>query len=142
MIKYIVKYQNNYEFAHLFENNLVDLLNKGVQMTELFNSYVFNYTFDYDEWPATSVDTRRILAPYNSSIFRLRFHYVTTFRETWEKEEDPEESHHKQRKIKYQCNLLSSMSEKEGTIMDAISNSDELEIFNTDVVRDLIDFKW
>lgn len=34
------------------------------------------------------------------------------------------------------------MSEEDGTIMDAIANSDELSIYETDLVKDLIDFKW
>jgi len=144
MIDYIVKYQNNYEFANLFENNFVDLLNKGVHMNSLLRSKVFCYRFDFDEWPATSWNTKRQLAPYNNSIFKLRFYYEGTFFKIVEKELDPEfnEKNHRYLKIKYQCNLLSSMSEKEGSIMDAIANSDEIEIFNAETVRDLIDFKW
>jgi len=75
MIDYICKFQNSYVYSHLFENNLVDLINKGVKMTDLFNSNVFNHTFDYDEWPATNADTRKIIVPYNKSIFKLRYEY-------------------------------------------------------------------
>ena len=28
------------------------------------------------------------------------------------------------------------------SIIDAVSNSDELEIFETDMIRDMIDYKW
>ncbi len=38
MIKYIIKYQDKYVYAHLFEKNLVDLIEKGVEMFGLFNS--------------------------------------------------------------------------------------------------------
>lgn len=38
--------------------------------------------------------------------------------------------------------MLTSMSEEDGTIMDAIANSEELSIYETDLVKDLIDFKW
>jgi len=57
MIKYIITYQNKYVYAHLFEKNLVDLIQKGVEMTGLFNSQIFNYGFDFDEWPTTNSDT-------------------------------------------------------------------------------------
>ena len=38
MIKYIITYQDKYVYAHLFEKNLVDLIEKGVEMRGLFNS--------------------------------------------------------------------------------------------------------
>jgi hypothetical protein len=38
MVDYIINYQNTYVYAHLFEKNLIDLIEKGVEMTALFNS--------------------------------------------------------------------------------------------------------
>jgi len=38
MISYIITYQEKYVYAHLFEKNLVDLIEKGVEMSGLFNS--------------------------------------------------------------------------------------------------------
>jgi hypothetical protein len=83
MINYICKYQDNYVYSHLFEHNLVELINKGVEMLNLFNSNIFNRTFDFDEWPATNADTTKQLAPYNKSIFKLRFEYPAVFRKIW-----------------------------------------------------------
>jgi hypothetical protein len=34
------------------------------------------------------------------------------------------------------------MSQDSGSLIDAIANSNELEIFKTKVVRDVIDYKW
>ena len=34
------------------------------------------------------------------------------------------------------------MSEKNGQIMQAISESDELSIFSTELIMDLVDYKW
>jgi len=45
----------------------------------------------------------------------------------------------------YQCNLLPSMKEEAGfSLLNALANSteDQLDIFEADVVRDLIDYKW
>lgn len=38
--------------------------------------------------------------------------------------------------------MLTSLSNEDGTIMEAIANSEELEIFETEAVKDLIDYKW
>lgn len=34
------------------------------------------------------------------------------------------------------------MSQADGSLMDAIANSNELAIYETDSVRDMIDYKW
>jgi hypothetical protein len=48
MIEYIIKYQNTYISSFLFKKNIPELLEKGIKLTDLFNSNVFSYTFDYD----------------------------------------------------------------------------------------------
>ena len=65
MIDYIVAYQNSYYYCHLFNYNAVELLNKGVLMTKLFNSKIFNHTFDYDEWPSTNSNVQKQMSPFN-----------------------------------------------------------------------------
>ena len=120
MINYICKFQNSFVYAHLFQHNLVELINKGVDMTNLFKSNVFHFTFDYDEWPATNRDTSKILAPYNDSIFHLRHHYGDVFKsindadiehKEWSLRNKDEALHEKVFKIKYNVNILTSMSE-------------------------------
>jgi hypothetical protein len=48
----------------------------------------------------------------------------------------------KLRKIKYTMNFLCAMSEEDGQLIDAIANSNEMSIFETELVMDLIDFRW
>lgn len=38
--------------------------------------------------------------------------------------------------------MLTAMSEQNGKIVAAIQNSEELAIFKTPLVRDVIDYKW
>lgn len=52
------------------------------------------------------------------------------------------QAHDRVYKIKYQLNLITSMSEEDGTLMNAVANSDELPIFKTDLIMDMIDYKW
>jgi len=86
MVDYIIKYQNSYVFSCLFNNNMIDLLKKGVRMTELLNSEIFNRAFDYDEWSSTSIDDNKVLRPYNKSMFKLRYEYSNVFRAQFDKE--------------------------------------------------------
>jgi hypothetical protein len=50
-------------------------------MHDLFHSNVFNYEFDFDEWPSNHTNPTEDLRPYNESIFMLRKHYTTVFPE-------------------------------------------------------------
>lgn len=79
MIDYIIEFQNNHCYASLFENNLVELINKGVKMEKLFNSKVFQFQFDYDEWPSQNSNIDRQLAPYNESFFKIRYKYGSVY---------------------------------------------------------------
>jgi hypothetical protein len=45
-------------------------------------------------------------------------------------------------KIRYRVNMLTSMSQEHGKIITAIADSNELEIFEIELVKDMIDFKW
>jgi hypothetical protein len=60
-------------------------------MEPLFKSNIFSYQFDFDEWPATNFDTLKALAPYNKSIFKLRYEYPAIFRKQWLADEKLEE---------------------------------------------------
>ena len=44
--------------------------------------------------------------------------------------------------MKYQLNILPSIVEDKGELIEAISDSDELGIFRTQLVIDLVDYKW
>ena len=90
MIDYIIHFQNNFAYAHLFQHNIVDLLNKGVQMTPLFKSKIFSHTFDYDEWPGTHQNTDKMLAPYNNSVFKLRYEYPAVYKRLHRQEKKEE----------------------------------------------------
>ena len=151
MVDYIVKKQNHFVYASLFHHNLVEMMNKGVQVAALFTSKILFRQFDYDNWPAISANHDKIIAPFNNSIFKLRYHYSNVFRKLWEHEQDREEQElksgseseeGKKLMIVYKINFLPSLSDEDGTLMEAIANSTELEIFETDAVKDLLDYKW
>ena len=61
MIRYIVKYQNNFVSSYLFLKNLPTLMAKGLPLEDLFASKVFNVTFDYDGWPGNHNDDKECI---------------------------------------------------------------------------------
>lgn len=87
-------------------------------------------------------------------MFKLRFEYVNIFKglyvEQQEKEkqqinDDKASTRDNERiyKIKYCLNILPSMNEKsEHDLMEALCNTEELDIFATDSIRTMINYKW
>lgn len=158
MINYIVTYQNDFVYNNLFIHLFVELMNKGVEVTPLLESNIFNYSFDYDEWPSIHHNTEQMLVPYNQSQFHLMFKYPQLFRKLWLEDQDEEIQKMKggeqgqgqkktgeiKRKYKviYHINILPSVKQDQGSLIDEIAISDELDIFKTDCIQDLLLFKW
>lgn len=169
MIDYIIQYQNTPVYHHLFTYNLIDLIQRRVPCTKLFQSNIFNMEISYYEWPQMSCNPEKKFRAYNKSVFKTRFEYANVFPELYHEELEQEESKkqeveseasydstllRKQKrfgrgtrrnrylKIKYACNLLCAMSEEDGKLIDALCDTRELTLFETCLVRDLIDFRW
>ena len=45
-------------------------------------------------------------------------------------------------KIKYTLNLLPQTSEEEDSLMNALGETEELQILSTKAIRDLLEFRW
>ena len=75
MIDHIVKYQNNFVSAFLFRHNMVQLMGKGIEVSKLLSSNIFNHHFEFEEWPVAHRNLKKIILPYNNSIFNLRESY-------------------------------------------------------------------
>lgn len=79
MIEYVVKYQNTYAFSFLFEEDMHLLLEKGIKVTSLFESKIFIYTFELEDWPIIHDDYSSCIRPYNGSKFDLEGKYNQVF---------------------------------------------------------------
>ena len=71
---------------------------------------MFNYEFDYDEWPTSHFNDEESLRPYNENIFMIKRHYRTVFPEDeftpMDEENDGKGKNDRLYKVKYSLNLL------------------------------------
>lgn len=88
MIDYITKYQNKAVYAHLFSNNLVQLLQKEVRCRTLFESKILSMPINFFEWPSLNEDTSKCYAPFNGSMFKLRYEYPKLFPSQHKRDEE------------------------------------------------------
>ena len=158
-MNYICKYQNNYVSSYIFMKNIPKFLDKGISVGALFESEIFNMSFNYDEWPTAHTNKETIIRPYNESIFQIRKHYNTVFHEK-EFHVDQKEANgevidvSKVFKIKYSVNILpgvgeyiidkdpenkenpggKSMFNLDTNLLGLISETEELEIFGTKTI--------
>ena len=70
-------------------------------------SNVFQFSFDFDEWPGVHTNMTKQVRPYNGSIFELRQNYKIVFPEIDYAPIDQERTDSsKVYKIKYTINLM------------------------------------
>lgn len=69
MIDYITKYQNSYVYSYLFQDNLIKLMEMGIEISHLLRSNVFVYKFDFQEWPSIHHENLECIRPYYLTIF-------------------------------------------------------------------------
>ena len=72
LIKYIVKYQNNFVSSFLFLKNIPVLMEKGISLHDLLNSSIFDVVFDFDYWPGNHYSDEECIRAYNGSYFDIR----------------------------------------------------------------------
>ena len=112
----------------------------GIEISDLLNSSVFMYQFDFQEWPSIHANQIECLRPYNSTIFALKNSYSSVFPDLADENEDHWVKFYK---IKYSINILPSiLQNEEKSLMDCLGKTPELNIFETKVVSDLLSFKW
>lgn len=140
-------------------------MEKGITVEHLLSSNIFSFDFDYDEWPGSHNNDGLYRRPYNKSIFDLRHNYKEVFPEANlddildENGMMKDKSITKVVKIKYTLNMLPEIGtyisgkNPDGTriventgfydnFMMILSLTEELPIFNTQSMNDLIEFKW
>ena len=158
IIEFIVKYQNNFASSFLFNKNLPLLIQKGITVANLMSSNVFEFSFDFDEWPGIHSNMSKLVRPYNGSIFELRQNYKVVFPEVDFAPIPENIDSSKVYKIKYTINMMPICAEhvradlppgaptemiNAGVSMSVIlANTKELAIFKADGVKNFIMFRW
>ena len=111
---------------------MIKLISKGVHVSKLLCSDVFQHQFENDKWPVIHTNDIAAIESYNGSKFHLRNKYNEVF-PYLEKEEQVQQkisdTGAKVYKIKYTLNLLPSIDEFEDSLMNACGETEEIEIF-------------
>lgn len=81
MNDHVVKYQNSFVFSYLYEDILVEMIEKGLEVSSLLESNIFCFQIDFPDWPAIHSNPETIVAPFNGNIFTLRNFYQELFSE-------------------------------------------------------------
>lgn len=152
MIAYIVKYQNNFVSSYLFLQNFPTLMEKSIPVKPLLEADIFSVTFDYDAWPGNHTNDEECVRYYKESFYQLHKHYATVFPEAEFAREDSVEDASKVFKIKFSINLLPQVDfhitadgekkKEDINLMTLCAETEEIEIFQTDALCQLIEFKW
>ena len=119
---------------------------KGLHLHSLLQSKVFDWTFDFDNWPGNHNDDKECIRAFNGSFFDIRENYTKIFPDFNPLDYDHGEiDKQKIFKIKYSINLLAQIDmhivesedskqqiNSDVSLMSLAGESDELCIFETD----------
>lgn len=86
---------------------MISLIEKGIKVTNLFESDVFCHQFELEDWPIIHHNDSAYIVPYNGSKFDLEGKYHQVFKKL--AKQDKEELHDSKKKffkIKYTLNVL------------------------------------
>jgi hypothetical protein len=121
------------------------LIEKGINVTSLFQSDIFCHQFDCEDWPAIHFDSGKYTVPYNSSVFDIKHKYQEVFGYLHSSKASKDG---KVYKIKYTMNLLPCVTYQDGAcegvndLLDCLIGSEEHCMFETKIVKDFFDFQW
>jgi hypothetical protein len=148
------------------------MIEMGIEVLNVFDSKIFNFTFDFDEWPSIHTNEDSCLRPYNDSLYKIMSSYSIVFPEEEFQEieldfNDKAIQSDKFYKIKYSINLLPLVGQhidlckdlhdhdkidscgdeknhknKHISFFETCTNSNELNMFKSQALQDVIDFKW
>ena len=119
-----------------------------INVKKLLESDILSHCIEFDDWPQTHTNPETKIEPYNHSLFTLRSStsYDAVFGEqfpyedlSYELQQNPKTKIHK---IKYTVYLLTDMDDEDFQLMNILGETNDLEIFRTQVIKSLIEFKW
>lgn len=87
--------------SYLFKDNLIQLLNKDVNVVPLMNSNILMMQFSNEEWPQVHANDMKVIRPYNGSFFHLNNSYNELFFNALETKKAQKNTLGTQSKIKY-----------------------------------------
>ena len=132
----------------MLKNNILELFDMGIEMHNLLKSNIFNYRFEYDEWPQVHTNLEKMLVPYNGSIFELRNRYDDVFSKLGDPLSKKNVNTKQMYKIQYSLNLLMDIKEKvdgeENSLIYMLEEKgqNELAVFEAKAISEILIFKW
>ena len=97
----------------------------GVNTDIILHSNIVFEKFDFDEWPSSHVNPKKVIAPYNGSIYNLRQYYKEIFSEVAKDDLSTDELQKvKSYKIQYRVNVLPEF------ILDDLERNNDLNMIN------------
>ena len=91
------------------------------------------------------IDDSDSIELYNGTIFNIRDQYNQVFPQFGKQDEilkKINEDKTKVFKIRYTLNVLPSIDEHDDSLMNALGETEEITIFSSKVIRDLLEFRW
>ena len=92
-------------------------MEKGIRVNNLFAESIFEFKFEFDDWPQAHTDLRKMIRPYNGGIFEIRNAYRKVFNDIPDPDmykEKGKKEKSKYYKITYHLNMIMNVHTESG----------------------------
>eukprot|EP00347_Sterkiella_histriomuscorum_P003632 403363541 len=142
LLDLIVKFQNNHSFNHLVDKNLLTLIEKQINLAEYFESNLPLIKINHKNFPDLHHDDEEIIVGVPNILHpkQVLDRYYSIFSEVEQNHDHNEDQQHP---IDYYLvNLPETLTQEPQMLMQVLSKTDSIELFEYLTIQTIINFKW
>eukprot|EP00347_Sterkiella_histriomuscorum_P023276 403335266 len=144
LLEIIVKFQNNHVFNYLVDKNLISLIEMQINLDDYFESHLPMIKLLNQNYPDLHIDDQELIVavPQIKNPKEILDNYDQILANLLQKEQSVHENE-KLTPIEYfLINLPETLTKKPRELMQVLSQSENIEVFEYLAVQTIIDFKW
>eukprot|EP00347_Sterkiella_histriomuscorum_P013895 403362947 len=140
LLELLVKFQNHYCFNHFIDRNLISLIEKQINLSEYFESNLPIIKINHKNFQDLHYDDKELILGLQqiSEPKDILDQYDEIFNEHLD-----QSSQAQQQPIEYNLvNLPDTLTNEPRKLMEVLSQTETMELFETLTIQTIINFKW
>eukprot|EP00347_Sterkiella_histriomuscorum_P008450 403345053 len=140
LLEILVRFQNHHSFNHFIDNNFISLIEKQINLSEYFETNLPIIRINHKNFPDLHYDDSELI---------LGLREISTPKDILAKYDDifkdqlDQSNQTQQQPIEYYLvNLPETLTKEPKKLMEVLSETETMELFETLTIQTIINFKW
>eukprot|EP00347_Sterkiella_histriomuscorum_P024078 403332378 len=141
LIEMLTKFQNHYSFNHFIDKVFISLIEKNINLNEYFDSNLPLIKINHKNYPDLHLDDSELLL--GLSEVNRPYDIIERYDEILSEHLDLSETKQQLQPIEYfLVNLPCTLTKEPRRLMEVLSETEKMELFETLPIQSIINFKW